>query len=170
MIGHRRRRSGDEVIILLTLRLALRVALLPNFNVMLMAVSTSRWWIDDHGLPERDMLPPDAASGPRCEGALSWRYSPRYTVTLQIWGAMLLVGLGLLLGLLVQAAARNALEQVVQSRLRQAEECKRLNETWSTAQPLRQQRSRCPYCYRSPSPEWRSFFAPRVVEEQQDDD
>jgi hypothetical protein len=88
-------------------------------------------------------------------------------VTLQVWGALLLVGLGLMLGLLIRGAARNAIKQVVQSRLRQAEERNRLNEPRSTVHTTGQQQSNCPHCG-SPSPEWRLHFAPKIVEEQQD--
>jgi hypothetical protein len=49
-------------------------------------------------------------------------------MTLELWGAVLLVGLGLLLGLLLEAAARNVLDRALQSKLRQAEERRRPDE------------------------------------------
>jgi hypothetical protein len=124
--------------------------------------------MSNHDVLERDMLLRDTAGGPCPGSASSWRYLPRCTVTLQVWGAVLLIGLGLLLGLLLQAVARNALDQALQSRLHQADERRRLNEPRSTVRTTYQQRSNCPHC-QSPSPECHLYFAPKIMEEQQDD-
>ena len=72
-------------------------------------------------------------------------------MTLELWGAVLLVGLGLLLGLLLEAAARNVLDRALQSKLRQAEERRRLDEAWPAVRTAFQQRGKCPYCT-SPCP------------------
>ena len=70
-------------------------------------------------------------------------------MTLQI--ALLLVVLGVLLGLLVDAAARNLLNQAFQSKLRQIEEHRRLTEEWSEVRAALQQRGKCPHYTNSSS-------------------
>ncbi|MBV8539929.1 MAG: hypothetical protein JO268_05140 [Pseudonocardiales bacterium] len=88
-------------------------------------------------------------------------------MTLQPWGAVLLVGLGLLLGLLLEAAVRNLLDRALQSKLRQAEERRRLDEAWPMARAVFRQRGQCPHCP-GPLSERDSCSAPKIVEEQQE--
>lgn len=67
-------------------------------------------------------------------------------MTLQPWGAVLLVSLVLLLGLLIDAAARNVLDRAVQSKLRQDKDRRK---AWPTACASFQQpdkSDKCPYC------------------------
>lgn len=82
-------------------------------------------------------------------------------MTLQVWGAVLLVCLALLLGA--------SWSQVLQFKLRQGEERRRLDEEWLAVRTARLQRGECPRC-RSPRSERDWYFPPKIGEEQPDDD
>jgi hypothetical protein len=93
-------------------------------------------------------------------------------MTLQVWGAVLLVGLGVLLGVATRSvldqAFRHILDQAVQARTRQAEERRKLDEDWSALHTARRQQGRCPHCTISLLSERDGYVAPKIVQEQGD--
>lgn len=117
---------------------------------------------------ERDTPPRASALGPSPGSKTSWRDTPRYTVTREIggWillGAALLVCLGLLLGWAWTT-------QALQPKLgKQAEERRRLNEEWQAVRTARRQQGECPRCA-SPLSEQDWYYAPILVEDPPDDD
>ncbi|MGH3886555.1 MAG: hypothetical protein ACRDSZ_08275 [Pseudonocardiaceae bacterium] len=83
----------------------------------------------------------------------------------QVW----LVVLALLLGASWALQLRQLLVRQVVERLRQTEDPRRLDEERSAVCPARRQRGECPYCA-SPLSQRDCFLAPKIVEEQPDDD
>ncbi|HEX4099179.1 MAG: hypothetical protein WA731_21195 [Pseudonocardiaceae bacterium] len=77
--------------------------------------------------------------------------------------AILLVGLGLLLG------ATWTTQALRPNLRRQAEERRRLNEEWSAVRTARRQRGQCPRCA-SPLSERDWYFMPTLVEDPPDED
>jgi hypothetical protein len=105
----------------------------------------------------------DPAHGLWAGSASSRWYSPQCPVTLQVWSAMLLVGLGLLLG------ATWTIQALQPKLRRQAEERRRLNEEWSAVRTARRQRGACPRCA-TPLSEQDWYFGPTLAEDPADDD